>query len=154
MRRILPPSPGWSSRPIRLLWIDGDHTYAGAKEDFDLFSPYVIEGGIVAFHDTLHEFEGPIRVVVEDLLRSDRFGPAAFFHTIGWAQYRPRDGSRFRVQRERLARRAAKLLPFVAEGRPVKGFAKLRYKVRRVLVPHAVPTPADWSARIAPELGF
>ena len=146
-------APGWN-RPIRLLWIDGDHTYAGAKEDFDLFSPYLIEGGIVAFHDTLHEFEGPIRVVVEDLLRSDRFGPAGFFHTIGWAQYRPRDGTRFRAQRERLARRAAKILPFVAGGRPVKGFSKLRYKLRRVLVPHAVPTTAEWSAKIGLELSF
>jgi len=146
-------APGWT-RPIRLLWIDGDHTYAGAKEDFDLFSPFVIEGGIVAFHDTLHEFEGPIRVVVEDLLQSDRFGPAAFFHTIGWAQYRPRDGSRFRPQRERLARRAAKLIPFVAGGRPVDGFSKLRYKVRRVLVPHAVPTTAEWSAELAPRLSL
>jgi len=143
-------APGWN-RPIRFLWIDGDHTYAGAKEDFDLFSPHLVEGGIVAFHDTLHEFEGPIRVVVEDLLRSDRFGPAGFFHTIGWAQYRPRDGTRFRTRRERLARRAAKLIPLVAEGRPVNGFSKLRYKLRRVLVPHAVPTTAEWSATIERE---
>src|ERR1700731_121849 len=55
---------GWN-RPIRLLWIDGDHTYQGAKEDFDLFSPYLTDGAIVALHDTLHEFEGPIRVYVE-----------------------------------------------------------------------------------------
>ena len=141
------------SRPIRLLWIDGDHTYAGAKEDFDLFSPYLTEGAIVAFHDTLFAFEGPIRVFVEDVLRSDRFGPAAFFHTVGWAQYRPRDGIRFRGGRERLARTAAKLIPLVARGRRVKGLRKLRFKMRRFLVPHAVPSPAEWNARIAPQLG-
>ena len=142
---------GWD-RPIRLLWIDGDHTYAGAKEDFDLFSPHLADGAIVAFHDTLHEFEGPIRVFVEDILRSDRFGPAAFFHTIAWAQYRPRDGSRFRAAREQLARRAAKLIPLVADGRPVKGLGKLRFRLRRVLVPHTVLSPAEWNLKIVPQL--
>ena len=142
---------GWN-RPIRLLWIDGDHTYAGAKEDFDLFLPFLADGAIVAFHDTLHEFEGPIRVFVEDILQSDHFGPAAFFHTIAWAQYRPRDGTRFRAAREQLARRAAKLIPFVAEGRQVKGLIKLRFKLRRALVPHRVLSPAEWNAKIVPQL--
>jgi MMP 1-O-methyltransferase len=142
---------GWN-RPIRLLWIDGDHTYAGAKQDFELFSPHLVEGAIVALHDTLHEFEGPIRVFVEDILGSDRFGPAGFFHTIGWAQYRPNDGAHFRSERQRLGRRAAKLIPFVARGREVKGLSKLHYKIRRALVPHAVLSPAEWSARITPGL--
>jgi hypothetical protein len=31
--------------------IDGDHTYAGVKQDFEMYSPFVREGGIVAFHD-------------------------------------------------------------------------------------------------------
>jgi hypothetical protein len=141
---------GWN-RPIRLLWIDGDHTYAGAKEDFDLFFPYLADGAIVAIHDTLHEFEGPIRVFVEEILRSDKFGPAGFLHTIGWAQYRPRDGARFRAEREKLARRAAKLIPFVKEGRRVKRLAKLRFKLRRAMVPHAVPAPAEWAAKISPD---
>ena len=141
---------GWS-RPIRLLWIDGDHTYTGAKEDFDLFSPYLADGAIVAFHDTLYEFEGPIRVFVEDVLRSDHFGPAAFFHTIGWAQHRPHDGTRFHAARERLARRAAKLIPLVSAGRQVKGLRKLHFKLRRFLVPHTVLSPAEWNAKIAPQ---
>jgi len=117
-----------------------------------LFSPYLADGAIVAFHDTLHEFEGPIRVYVEDILRSNRFGPAAFFHTIAWAQYRPQDGARFRAAREQLARTAAKLIPFVTEGRPVKGLRKMRFKLRRALVPHTVLSPAEWNAKIAPQL--
>src|SRR5437870_4940941 len=44
---------GWS-RPIRFLWIDGDHTYHGAKQDLDLFAPHLVDGGIVALHDVLH----------------------------------------------------------------------------------------------------
>lgn len=41
---------GWN-QPIAFLWIDGDHSYEGAKSDFDLFSPWVVEGGVIAFHD-------------------------------------------------------------------------------------------------------
>lgn len=40
---------GWN-RPIRLLWIDGDHTYRGTKEDFALFAFYLANGAIVAMH--------------------------------------------------------------------------------------------------------
>ena len=38
--------------PIDFLYIDGDHTYEGVKQDFEMYSPLVRHGGIVAFHDT------------------------------------------------------------------------------------------------------
>jgi predicted O-methyltransferase YrrM len=79
------------NRPIRLLWIDGDHSYQGAKKDLDGFLPHLVPFGVVAFHDALNAFPGPIRVFVEDVLRSDRFGPAGFVQSIAWAQYRPHD---------------------------------------------------------------
>ena len=44
----------WSG-PIEFLWIDGDHTYQGAWADFVKYSPYVIEGGIIAFHDATQD---------------------------------------------------------------------------------------------------
>lgn len=139
---------GWN-RPIRLLWIDGDHTYDGAKLDYDLFKPFLVEGAFVAFHDTLHEFEGPIRVFVEEVLRSDEFGPAGFLHTIGWAQYRPSDGQRFRRQRLSLARKAARLIPLVKNGRQVVGITRMRFKIQCARVPHQVLTPAQFAAELA-----
>ena len=132
------------NRPIRLLWIDGDHTYAGAKEDIDLFRRHLAEGAIVALHDVLHSFEGPIRVFVEELLASDDFGPAGLCGSIGWAQYRPRDSGRWRNSREALRRRAARLIPLVKRGRELRGLAKLQYKLWRALVPHTAPDPAAW----------
>ncbi len=33
------------------LFIDGDHSYDGVRMDFEMFSPLVKEGGIIAFHD-------------------------------------------------------------------------------------------------------
>jgi predicted O-methyltransferase YrrM len=134
---------GWN-RPIRFLWIDGDHTYAGAKEDIDLFRRHLADGAIVALHDVLHTFEGPVRVFVEEILRSEEFGPAGVCGSIGWAQYRPRDGARWRATRAGLARRAARLIPLVQRGRELRGLAKLRYKLWRALVPHTAPDPATW----------
>src|SRR5690348_7472445 len=63
------------NRKIRLLWIDGDHTYAGAKTDLDSFRPFLANGAIVAMHDVLHSHEGPARVFAEDILLSPHFGP-------------------------------------------------------------------------------
>lgn len=33
--------------------IDGDHTYEGAKIDFDIYSKYIRKGGQIAFHDII-----------------------------------------------------------------------------------------------------
>lgn len=36
---------------IDFLFIDGDHTYEGVKKDFEMYSPFVKKGGLIAFHD-------------------------------------------------------------------------------------------------------
>lgn len=42
-----------AGRPsIDFLFIDGDHSYRGIRRDFDLWSPHVRPGGVIAFHDT------------------------------------------------------------------------------------------------------
>ena len=48
---------GWN-KPIRLLWIGGDHRYQAAKLDFTLWEPHLVEGGILAMHDTIRK-RGP-----------------------------------------------------------------------------------------------
>jgi hypothetical protein len=37
--------------PIDLLFIDGDHSFAGVRRDFDTLAPLVKPGGTIAFHD-------------------------------------------------------------------------------------------------------
>jgi predicted O-methyltransferase YrrM len=36
---------------VDFLFVDGDHTYEGVKRDFEMYSPLVRKGGIIAFHD-------------------------------------------------------------------------------------------------------
>ena len=131
-------------QPIRLLWIDGDHSYAGTKADLDGFLPHLIPSGVVAFHDALNAFPGPIRVFVEDVLRSDQFGAAGFVHSVAWAQFRPQDGYAFRKQRSLLAKRASRLIPFVETDKELRGLTKRRYRLSRFLVPHSAMRPQDW----------
>ena len=51
LRKIL------GDRSIDLLMIDGDHSYDAVKTDFELYSPLVAPGGLVAFHDILTHVE-------------------------------------------------------------------------------------------------
>jgi predicted O-methyltransferase YrrM len=53
---------------IDFLFIDGDHSYEGVKQDFEMYSQFVAEDGIIAFHDICgYEW------------RSDRFGVDEFY---------------------------------------------------------------------------
>ena len=38
-------------KQLSFLFIDGDHTYAGAKRDFETYAVMVRKGGVIAFHD-------------------------------------------------------------------------------------------------------
>ena len=47
-------------RKVDFLFIDGDHTYEGVKRDFEMYSPLVGQGGMIAFHDIV---SGPVKNV-------------------------------------------------------------------------------------------
>lgn len=46
----------WSKHPapIRLLWIDGSHDYSSVTEDIELWNRFLVDGGVIAFHDFTH----------------------------------------------------------------------------------------------------
>jgi predicted O-methyltransferase YrrM len=109
------------SRPIRLLWIDGDHRYEQAKQDFLLWEPHVVEGGVIAMHDTIRK-KGPKRVLWESVFRSDRFQNIAIVDNITAAR---------KVKRITLRGRLAKWL--------VIGFRGGYIAARKMGVPGAKP---------------
>jgi len=139
------------SQPVRLLWIDGDHNYAAVKEDLALFRPHLAPGAILAMHDVLATWEGPLCAFVEEVLGSDDFGPAGFCGSVGWAQYRPDDGGarRFRWSRLRLAWPSRHLIPIARAGRNAVGLNKWRYKLWRALAPHHAVDPVSWVGQVA-----
>jgi len=75
----------WDGKPIELLWIDGAHEYEMVKLDFELWSHYLIEGGIIAFHDTIG-WKGPRRLVKEEIYTSHNFTNVRFTYSITYAQ--------------------------------------------------------------------
>ncbi len=46
-------------RFVDLLFIDGDHTYLGAKKDYEMYSPLVQKGGLIIFHDIRRYVDKP-----------------------------------------------------------------------------------------------
>jgi predicted O-methyltransferase YrrM len=71
---------GWH-KPIRLLWIDGDHRYESTKLDFTLWEPFLVEGGILAMHDTIRK-PGPKKVLWEKVFCSGCYQEIAIVDNI------------------------------------------------------------------------
>jgi predicted O-methyltransferase YrrM len=49
--------------PVDLVFIDGDHSEAACRLDWELWHPLVEPGGVVAFHDARGGDPGPTAVV-------------------------------------------------------------------------------------------
>jgi predicted O-methyltransferase YrrM len=45
--------------PVDVLFIDGDHSYAGVKADHEMYAPLVRPGGLIAFHDIVAHPDQP-----------------------------------------------------------------------------------------------
>src|SRR3954471_3325113 len=63
---------GWSAG-VDVVFIDGDHAEEATRTDWALFSPHVVDGGHLLFHDAIgpHALPGPQRVVAEVSARPD-----------------------------------------------------------------------------------
>lgn len=65
--RLINLSSEWLSRdwplPVRLLWIDGDHSYDGVKRDLDCWLPKLHDDASIVFDDALDPAIGPYRVI-------------------------------------------------------------------------------------------
>jgi predicted O-methyltransferase YrrM len=133
-------------QPLRLLWIDGDHTYQGTKLDFEGFADNLADGAIVAIHDVLHEFDGGIRVFMENILLSPNFGACGFCGSIAWSQFHKNENKALQFRREKLALydKLSRLIPFVVFHEPLKGLEKKKYKYYRSRVPHGAIDPQKW----------
>ena len=92
-------------QPIGLLFIDGAHEYADVRRDFDLWTPWLIDGGLLVMHDTtscfresLPAWPGPRRVVRESVLGSHCFRAAGIVDSITYATKRHENTPGDRIQ--------------------------------------------------------
>jgi predicted O-methyltransferase YrrM len=134
------------NRPIKALWIDGDHTYEGASLDIDLFSKFLEPGGIICLHDVLHGHDGPIRAFMEKVVMSDRYINCGCCDSIGWGQYvwNSKISEQCWGEKLRLYKQLSRLLPYFI--RMSHGFRinKTAYKLTRAMVPHGEIHPSQW----------
>jgi hypothetical protein len=69
--------------PIRLLYLDGLHTYEGVKRDIADWVPRVVPGGVIIFDDYLNGRPGVgVRAAVDELLASGAVEPR-----LAWARW-------------------------------------------------------------------
>jgi predicted O-methyltransferase YrrM len=73
--------------PFHLVFIDGDHSYAAARRDFDLVAPAVAPKGIVAFHD-VRAYPDVTRVVGE-VMATGEWEPVSIVSNLMWLRRRP-----------------------------------------------------------------
>ena len=144
---------------IRLLWIDGDHTYPGARLDFDIFSPYLADQAIVMMDDVLNKFAGPLRVFVENIVLSSNFGAMGVCGSIGWAQYHsdPDKVAPYREEKLRLYKQLSKLLPYyllddMGVNKNQGVFEKLGFQLNRARVSHGVVSPEEWVKNVSAKI--
>lgn len=69
------------NKKVDLLFIDGAHEFTYVKNDIELWFPKLIDGGIIAFHDSWH-FLGPNLVTALMLLSSSKIRKPRLIDTI------------------------------------------------------------------------
>ena len=137
------------SRPIRLLWVDGDHSYAGVKSDLKLFAPHLADGGMLLMHDVLSAWPGANRAYLEDVLASPHFGPCGIHGNVAWAQYHrdPGQAAPYAAAKQILARRLRPLIPYQTSEhgqRVLFGWRKLCFKLLRAQALWSSPPAQSW----------
>ncbi len=60
----------WDGSPVRLLFIDGDHSYKATRADFEAWEKFIPVGGFVAFHDVNDTWPG-VQRFFRDLVELD-----------------------------------------------------------------------------------
>lgn len=55
------------TKPVDLIFIDGDHTWEGVSADFNSWLPLMREGGMMVFHDAVNSRELPVMRFVDSL---------------------------------------------------------------------------------------
>lgn len=72
-------------QPIRLLFIDGDHSYQAVRRDLKQWGQFVVDKGVIAVHDALNPGVGPPRAIVEVILAEKKFSQLGVIDSVFFA---------------------------------------------------------------------
>jgi hypothetical protein len=71
---------GRGLKPVGLLYVDGDHTYQGARDDIEAWAPQMAPDGVIAIDDYGHaDFPG-VAQAVDSLVAEGFLAPIELFH--------------------------------------------------------------------------
>lgn len=73
-------APQWDGLPIGLLFVDGDHTYDGARSDILAWAPHLAPGAVIAVDDYGHPDWPGVAEAVDDLVSAGVLEPVQIFH--------------------------------------------------------------------------
>jgi len=68
--------------PLRMVFIDGDHTYDGVRKDVFALSDMIVENGYLCFHDYSDNFPGVVRAVDEFVINSGAYRDICLVHDL------------------------------------------------------------------------
>ena len=122
--------------PVRLLWIDGDHTYPSVRMDFDLWSPLLVPGGAIVMHDVLRGCDGPLPVFLESVVMSEDFSGIRLAGSMGVAFKTPATDPVEKEAKTALARKLRRMLPYLSPDAQPGLLRNLLYKFWRLQIPH------------------
>jgi predicted O-methyltransferase YrrM len=75
------------SEPVELCFIDGNHDFESVQQDITLWFPKIINGGFVAFHDSVTPlYPGVAEAVDKYVFRSGHFKNISFIDSITFAE--------------------------------------------------------------------
>jgi MMP 1-O-methyltransferase len=138
-------------RPLRLLWLDAEHSAEGAEVDFDEYSEHLSDGGIVAFNNAVKRRDGGLVVFTEDILLDEHFGAAGICGSIAWARYHadPTHAEKFHDRKSELYQSLTPLIPFVPQNGKSSWWSRLSLKLRERHIPHQEIEPESWLRDVA-----
>jgi predicted O-methyltransferase YrrM len=71
----------WTDNPrVGLLFVDGDHTKAGARRDIEAWAPYLADGAVIAIDDYGHPDWPGVGEAVDELVAESFLAPIELYH--------------------------------------------------------------------------
>ncbi|MBI84221.1 MAG: hypothetical protein CMJ81_13550 [Planctomycetaceae bacterium] len=134
------------NRPLKCLWIDGDHRHSGISADVQIFSRFLVPGAVICVQGVLRKCGGPTRVFAEQIVMSESYGDCGVCGSVGWAQY---IGDDVVVQQQweqkvALYRRLCRLVPHLVLSEKKIRENKVALKLLGSLVPRSEINPVTW----------